>query len=178
MPNNATSAQRPFFCSRRAMSRSSDDLGLAPNDVDLASDGADLASDERSSSDAETSCSDNAMESRHSKHYRPRPAMQRNRSLFIVSQRWRIWQEKRTSPTNFKVRRARRRNQAALLAIIRELERLLEDLKRKPMSDLSPILDRFDTLIAPTKQLSKRIKRVRNKALTTAFCEELPQVMV
>ena len=178
MPNKATSVQRPFVCSRRAMSRSSDDLGLAPNDADLASDGADLASDERSSADAETSFADNATESRHSKHYRRRPAMQRDRSLCIVSQRRRIWQEKRTSPTNFKIRRAHRRNQAALLAIIRELERLLEDLKRKSMSDLSPILDRLDTLIAPTKQLSKRIKRGRNKALTTAFCEKLPQVMV
>lgn len=178
MPNNATSAQRPFFCSRSAMLRTSDDLRLAPNDADLASDGADLASDERSSSDAETSGSDNATESRHSKHYRRRPVMQRDRSLYIVSQRRRIWQEKQTSPTSFKVRRAHRRNQAALLAIIRELERLLEDLKRKPMSDLSPILDRLDILIAPAKQLSKRIIRGRNRALTTAFCEKLPQVMV
>ena len=170
MPNNATSAQRPF-CSRGAMPHLSDD-------ADLASDAADLASDERSSSDAETSSSDDATELRRSKHYRRRPGMQRDRSLFIVSQRRRIWQEKRTSPTNSKVRRAHRRNQATLSAIIRELERLLEDLKRKSMSDLSPLLDRLDALIAPTKQLSKRIKRGRNKALTTAFCEKLPQVMV
>jgi DNA polymerase III delta subunit len=104
--------------------------------------------------------------------------MQRDQSLFIVSQRRRIWQKRQTNPTNSNVRRAHRRNRATLSAIIRELERLLIELKRKPMSDPWPLLDHLDALIAPTKQLSKRIKRGQNKALTTAFCERLPQVMV
>jgi hypothetical protein len=170
MPNNATSAQR-LFCSRGAMSHSSDD-------ADLASDGADLASDERSSSDAETSSSDEATEPRRSQHYPQRPVTQRARSLFIVSQRRRIWQERQTNLTNSNVRRAHRKNRAALSAIICELERLLEELKRRSVSDLSPLLDRLDALIAPTKQLSKRIKRGQNKALKTAFCNKLPQVLV
>lgn len=178
MSNSATSAHGPFFCSRRAMSHSSDDADLAPDDADLASNDADLASDERSSSDAETSFPDEATESRRSQHYHRRPVMQRDQSLFIVSQRRRIWQKRQTNPTNSNVRRAHRRNRATLSAIIRELERLLIELKRKPMSDPWPLLDHLDALIAPTKQLSKRIKRGQNKALTTAFCERLPQVMV
>jgi hypothetical protein len=170
MPNNATSAQR-LFRSRGAVSPLSDD-------ADLASDAADLASDERSSSDAETSSPDEATEPRLSQHYPQRPVTQRARSLFIVSQRQRIWQERQTDLANSNARRAHRKNRAALLAITRELERLLEELKRRSMSDLSPVLDRLDVLIAPAKQLSKRIKRGQNKASKTAFYDKLPQVLV
>jgi hypothetical protein len=95
-----------------------------------------------------------------------------------VSQRQRIWQERQTDLANSNARRAHRKNRAALLAITRELERLLEELKRRSMSDLSPVLDRLDVLIAPAKQLSKRIKRGQNKASKTAFYDKLPQVLV
>lgn len=171
MSNNAKFVQRPPFCPRHARVHSSDGADLVPDD-------ADLASDERSSSVVEISPSEGVTKQARSQFYHRRPVMRQNRGSSTVSQRRRIWQERQTNTTNSSVRRTHRRNDETILAITRELERLLIELQRKPMDDLSSLLDSADALIDQAKKLSKHIKRGRNKTLTTAFYERVPQVIV